>query len=148
MAIQTAAGASFAIATTSGVATVDLAGFGAKTYVTLGETTDIPQFGDEYGTVTHSPLAEGRVIKLKTIADAGSTSINFARDFTDAGQVKAEDALGGVDRFKDWAFRITAQDGTIIYFAGKVTSLTTTFGSAGDIVKGMANIVINSAVIR
>lgn len=148
MAIQTAAGASFAISTTSGYATEDLAGLQAKTYVVLGETTDIPQYGDEYGTTTHSPLAKGRVIKLKTIADAGNTSINFARDFTDAGQLKAEEALGGADKFKNWGFKVTHQDGTIEYFGGMVSSFSKTIGSAGDIVKGTANILINTAIFR
>ena len=46
-------------------ATIDAAGFGALTFVEVGEVTDIPEYGPNVQVVEHNPLKTGVTQKFK-----------------------------------------------------------------------------------
>ena len=62
--VQTTAGATIGISATL-PATNDAAGYAALTFSLIGEVTDLGEFGREYATVTHNPIASRRTIKRK-----------------------------------------------------------------------------------
>jgi hypothetical protein len=86
MAFNTAAGSSISIGTTATLASTD-------TYVTIGQVTNIPEFGRVYNEVKFSPLSSRGVQKVKGSFDEGSIEIDLARDTSDAGQIAALAAL-------------------------------------------------------
>lgn len=142
MAWQTAAGATLAIATTAGApATIDQAGYAAKTYTVVGEITNIGEFGREYALVTHQPLATRGVKKGKGSFNNGTLNPALAYDRDDPGQVLMEQAL---DSDASWAFRITLQDGTAFYLMGKVMSFKPNVGGVDDVVTATPTIEVDS----
>lgn len=147
MAVQTSTGVLFAIVAAS-PATIDAAGFGALTYVNVGEVTDIPEIGADVSVVTHSSLATGIVEKFKGFKNFGSFSLGFADDVSDAGQALLESGATGANENTQHSVRITLQDGTFIYFTGKVFSFKVSPGSADAIVASTTTIEIESKLVR
>ena len=103
-------------------ATEDEAGYSALTFVSVGEITDLGEFGREYSEVTHNPLGERRTQKLKGSFNDGSITLQMGRVPSDAGQALIQTAL---DDDADYSFEVTLQDGTVQYFQAKVMSYTT-----------------------
>ena len=62
MAVITSTGTLFALVAAE-PATIDAAGFGALTFVNVGEITEIPEYGANAEVVSHQPLATGRTEK-------------------------------------------------------------------------------------
>lgn len=142
MAWQTAAGAELAIATTAGApATADAAGYAAKTYTTIGEITNIGEFGKEYTLVTHQPLSTRGVKKGKGSFNNGALSPTLALDPDDAGQILLETASESDDSY---AFRVKLQDGTIYYLVGRVMSFKKNVGGVDDTVTATPTIEVDS----
>lgn len=142
MAWQTAAGASFAIASTPGAPTTfDEAGYEARTYTVVGEVTNIGEFGKEFALVTHQPLATRGVKKGKGSYNNGTLNPALALDPVDAGQVLMATAL---ESDQSWAMRVTLQDGTIYYLMGKVMSFKTNVGGVDDVVTASPSVEVDS----
>jgi hypothetical protein len=60
-------------------ATFDIAGYGALTYTTVGEVTDLGSgLGRHYNTVTHSPIATSQVIEKKASYKLGEIDMTSA----------------------------------------------------------------------
>ena len=144
MAIQSAAGAIVQIATTSGVATYDAAGFSAKTYTTIGEITQVGEFGKNFNLIKHNPVGTRYTKKLKGSYDNGSLQFDYAYDKSDAGQTLLTTASNSD---ASYAFKITLQDGTIIYFTAKTMSNTTKIATVDTIVSGTAKIELDSDIV-
>jgi hypothetical protein len=106
--VQTSAGTTIAISAVL-PATDDAAGYNALTWAAIGEVTDLGEFGREYATVTHNPVASRRTIKRKGSYNDGTMALQLALDRDDAGQILVKTALAS-DANK--AFRITYQDGS------------------------------------
>jgi len=125
-------------------ATDNVAGYGALTFTTIGEVTDIPSFGPEHDVVTHVPLATGLTAKYHGSKNTGSLTVPMALDRTDDGQTALKDALSSKDRI---AFEITYADGSIDYFSGKVFSFTRG-ASIGEVVTAEVMIEIETDIIE
>lgn len=107
--------------------------YGAVTgWETIGEVTEIGEYGPQHEVVSHTPLATGITAKYHGAKNMGSVTIQFARDATDDGQDEALDALTSRERC---SFRITFADGSIDYVQGKVFSFTRG-ASMGAVVSG------------
>lgn len=143
MAFQTAAGASLGIAALP--ATFDSAGYGALTPVTVGEITNIGEFGKEFALVTHQPLATRGTKKAKGSYNNGTLSPSLAWDAVDdAGQEDMEDAL---ESDAPVSFVVTLQDGTEFWFAGLVMLFKTSVGGTDDVVTATTTIEIDDREI-
>jgi hypothetical protein len=139
MAVQSSAGALLAICL-SAPATYDAAGYGAKTYINVGEVTEIGEFGGEASGIDHSPLASDFVMKFKGSRNNGQLTPTMAYNPTDAGQIamKASAAAraGAI-------YRVTFSDGKITYFMGLTMSFKPNVGSTDDLVTATATIEID-----
>lgn len=123
--------------TATAPATLDAAGFGALTYTSIGEVTEIGTFGASAAKVTHIPLSTGVTIKRKGAIDAGTIACKMARAPTDAGQaiLVAAEASNST-----YSFCVTLQSGTKLYFLALVMSYQTNVGNAGQITGADVNI--------
>lgn len=138
MAYQTASGASIGISLTAPSAFTE-AGYDALTFKTIGEVTNIGEFGKEFTLVTHNPLSTRGTKKGKGSFNNGTLTPSMALDHSDAGQNDMKAALEGDDPAY---FIITMQDGTISYLEGLVMSFKTNVGGVDDVVNATANIEI------
>lgn len=100
-------------------ATETEAGYAALTFLTIGELTQIPEYGPEHAVVTHAPLATGVTAKYHGALNNGSVTLPMGHDVTDTGQTALKTALASKARI---AFEVTYADGAIEYFSGKVMS--------------------------
>jgi hypothetical protein len=116
MSIQTNAGASIAVCATL-PATHDAAGFNALAFATVGEVTNLPEFGRAYALITHKPLATRATLKRKGSYDEGQLPLELALDENDAGQQIMAAAAESDDVH---AFRVTMQNGDKYFMLGMV----------------------------
>ncbi len=145
MASITAAGTSIAIS--SGTpATQDASGFGALTYVEIGQVEKLGTIGAAFAKVEFQPL-KGVKQKHKGAADYGSLQPSMAYDEADAGQallrVAAADAT--VSRY---AFRVTLPTGAIRYFLARVFGAPENVDGADSILMSMPTVEISSKVVQ
>lgn len=144
--IHSAAGTSLNIATVAGApVTVDAAGFAAKTYVEVGEITNIGDFGATVNVINHSPLSNRIIQKFKGSINNGSGSYEFASKASDAGQILVKAASVSDTAY---AVKIVEQDGAITYFMCLFTSFVKKIGTIDNVVAGSANYEITSAIIE
>lgn len=128
--VKTTAGSSLAVS--PGVpATNDQAGFEALTWTPVGEITNFGEIGGrEYTAVTHTPINKRKTVTRKGTYDYPEFTLEVGRDSTDAGQ----DMLKlGRDSDASYSFRLTRQDGSIIYLTAQVMSFVNVVGEANTI---------------
>jgi hypothetical protein len=142
MAVMTSAGSTLALSAVL-PATYDAAGFNALTWTNIGEVTNLGDLGKEYTLVTYTPLASRRVQKLKGSYNQGSMQLELARDTADAGQTALRTAR---DSDNAYAFRLTLQNGTKLYFTGVVMGYKTSVGSTDQITSASATLEIVSDI--
>lgn len=119
-----------------------------SSWVTVGEVTQIPEFGKTFAQVNASPIGSGRTLKFKGSHNLGDPVIQYVVDETDTGQDALTAALA--DKFSDYNFRILLDDdpvttdgeGSNYTFRGKVFSNPLVFGGADDAVMRNASIGI------
>jgi len=143
--IHSAALTKLSIASTSGVATQDLAGFTAKTYVEVGEVTSIGDFGAKFNVINHNPLANPVTQKFKGSKDNGKGSFEFANKTTDAGQIAMKAAS---NTYSAYAIKVEEQDGSVTYFLALITGFSKKIGTIDNIVAISADFEITSALIE
>ena len=141
--VQTSAGTTISISAVLPT-TDDAAGYAALTWAAIGEVTDLGEFGREYATVTHNPVASRRTIKRKGSYNDGTMALQLALDRDDAGQILVKTALGSD---ANQAIRITYQDGSKDYFSAMVMSFKTNVGSVDQVLSGSINLEINTDII-
>ena len=142
MAWMTAAGATFALASTSAApATYDEAGYDALAFTNVGEITNIGEFGGEYALVTHQPLATRGVGKRKGSFNNGTLNPNLAWDPGDPGQELLDTAYQSDD---PWPMRVTLQDGSVFYMMGLVMSYRPIVNGVDEVVGGTPTIEVDS----
>lgn len=144
MPVMTSAGSTIAISTAL-PGTQDAAGFNALTYTVVGEVTDIGEFGKEFNLVNHSPVGSRQVRKFKGSFNNGSLQLQMARDVSNAGQTSMRSALNSDNSF---SFRVQLQDGTRLYFTGKVMSFKTAVGTVDQITGASATIEVDSEIVE
>lgn len=142
--VITAAGAQLAVsATLPSAHTID--GFAALTFTDVAEVVDLGEAGKVYNIVEHSPLGEREVLRLKGSYTQGDRSISLGRDITDAGQkilVAANDADTA------YAFRITLQNGDLIYYTALVNGYTDAIGTIDSIISSNITLLVCQDVFR
>lgn len=142
--VLTAAQTTFAISAAL-PATHDITGFEALTYTNIGEVIDGGSAGKSFNKVDYSPLASGEVLSLKGSFTQGTRDLQLGLDVTDAGQIIVISAL---DSFVSHAFKITFQDGSVIYYTATVDSYTTDIGTIDSIVGSSVSMAQNLATVR
>lgn len=128
MSIESVAGTTLKIS--AGVpATFDSAGYSALTYTTVGEITDLGEFGRVYNVIKHNPIGTRGTSKRKGSYDEGALNLKLALDTDDAGQILCKTAAASD---ANYAVLITAQGGDKYYMQVQVTSFKTMFGSVDN----------------
>lgn len=147
MSVQTTAGSTLALSSNLPADPTSGASFGAVTgFTTVGEVTDLGEATTrDYNTVSHNPIASRRVVKLKGSFNNGTLSVQFGRDFADAGQTAFKTALNSDAAY---SFKIVLQSGKILYFTGLVMSFKTNLGGVDQVAAAAANIELLSDVIE
>lgn len=144
MAVMTSAGSTLALSAAA-PATIDAAGFGALTYTTVGEITDLGEVGKEYNVVNHSPLGDRRIRKFKGSYNNGSMQIQMGRDVDDAGQTLLRAA---VDSDANYSFKLTLQNGRKMFFQAQATSSKVSIGSVDQITSMTTTVEVVSEIIE
>jgi hypothetical protein len=129
MTVRTSAGSTIAISAAT-PATYDAAGYGALTFTTIGEVTDLGEFGRDFALVTHNPLGSRGTVKKKGSFNEGTMDMKVGLDIADAGQILAKAAAASDN---DYSFKVVIQDGTIFYFRAQVMSFKPNVGSVDQI---------------
>lgn len=91
MGVKTSAGSTIAISAAT-PATFNSAGYGALSFSSIGEVTDLGEFGREFALVTHNPIATRGTQKRKGSFNEGSIDLKLGLDTDDAGQIIAKAA--------------------------------------------------------
>ena len=146
MTVMTTAGSQFKVTATA-PATYDAAGYNAiyGGMSLVGEVTDLGEVGREYNVVNHNPISNRLTQKIKGSFNAGSITLQFGRDFTDAGQ----SVLFTASRSDSpYSFVIVLQNGKRLYFTGLVTSFKTSVGSVDQITAASCVIELQTDVIE
>ena len=110
-------------------ATFDSTGYAALTYTTVGEITDLGEFGRVYNVIKHNPIANRGTVKRKGSYDEGALNLKLALDTDDAGQILCKAAMASDNSY---AIQITEQGGDKWYMQVQVTSFKTQFGSVDN----------------
>ena len=121
-------------------ATEDSTGYGALTFVTIGEVTNFGESGGTAQVSSFTPVASGVVNKRKGSKDYGTMSLGLASDIADVGQVLLKAGFDGTDEQTIHSFKITENGGDITYFMGLISSFTTVRGDANAIISHNCNI--------
>jgi hypothetical protein len=145
------AGAKFYIGTTTAAA--DETDFAADTYVEVGSSETIGDFGDTAQDIQFTGLGDQRTQHLKGSFDAGTLQLTCARDDADPGQ---QAMLAAFADPLDYNFKIQwnnkatlAGTGGVTYFRGKVMSKSLTNGTGpNNVARRQFNIGINSEQIE
>lgn len=160
MAVNTAAGSTFAIAPQAGIATIDwsapdadiIDAFEALTFTPVGEVEDLGEFGDEASEITFTSLANRRTRKFKGTFNAGTITVQAGSDPADAGQAAM---IAAFDSDFDYPFRVELNDAitltgspTVLYFAGKVMSKRRNVGNVENVVRQNYPVGINTRIIE
>lgn len=142
--VFTSAGSTIAVSAAA-PATYDQAGFDVLTFTTIGKVSDMGEFGREYAEVTFNALGERKTEKRKGSYNDGNLSLSLARVPGDAGHILLLAALAVDDSY---AFEVTLQDGTIMYFTAQTMSYKTGVGSTDQITTATCNLAIDNDIIE
>lgn len=144
MAFETVAGSTLAVSVAA-PATYDTAGYGALTFTTVGEITDLGSgLGRDYNTVNHSPIATRQVIEKKGSYKLGTLDVTMAWDMSDAGQdlcraAALDDSILSI--------KIVKQGGDIRYFTAQVAKFVENFGTVDNVVQGMMSLLRQKDIV-
>jgi hypothetical protein len=107
-----------------------VAGYSALTFTTVGEITDLGEFGREYVLVTHNPVGTRGTQKFKGSFNEGTMNLTLGLDTDDAGQILMK-AAALADT--PYSFEVTTQNGDKYYFQAMVMSFKVSVGSVDSI---------------
>lgn len=129
MTVRTSAGSTIKLSAST-PATFDSTGYNALTYTTVGETSDLGEFGREFALVTHSPVATRGTQKYKGSWNDGSLTLQLGLDTDDAGQILAKAAALSDNAY---SFCVTTQNLDKYYFQARVMSFKVNVGGVDAI---------------
>jgi len=141
MTVATTAGTTIAVSA-SAPATYDSAGYGALSFTTVGEVTNLGSFGREYALVTHNPIGTRATQKYKGSYNEGQIAMEVGLDTDDAGQDLLATASASDSNY---SFKVTAQNGDVYYFIAKVMSFKRNFGGVDQITSATITLEITSS---
>lgn len=123
-------------------ATFDSAGYAALSYTSVGEVTNIGEFGREFDLVTHNPVASRGTQKLKGAFNEGAIALQLGLDTDDAGQILMKAASLSDSLY---AFLITTANGDKYYFQGLTMSFKVGLNDVNSLTSATANIEITTS---
>ena len=129
MTVRTSAGSTIKLSA-SAPATFDASGYNALSYTTVGEASDLGEFGREFALVTHMPVSTRGTQKFKGSFNEGSLTIQMGLDTDDSGQILAKAASMSDNAY---SFLITTQNGDKYYFQARVMSFKVNIGGVDTI---------------
>jgi hypothetical protein len=141
MTVRTSAGSTIAISAAQ-PATFDQAGYEALTFTTIGEVTDLGEFGRDYALVTHNPIATRGTVKRKGSYNEGTMDMKLGLDNDDAGQIIAKAAS---ESDNDHSIKVTLQDGSDYYFQAQVMNFKVGVGSVDTITNASIKLELTTA---
>jgi hypothetical protein len=137
--VATGVGSTFsAVATVPG--TYDVAGYAALTWVPVGEVTDIPEFGQQRGSVAFTSL-NGHIQKFAGNVDMGKLTLAFGLNTDDAGQIVLKTAVASSEAI---SIKVTTQNGDAYYFRAIVLSFKVNVGASDKITSGTCELDITT----
>ena len=141
MALGTVAGTKVGISAVL-PATYNVAGYGALTFVNIGNIEDGGEHGREYAEVTFNPIDTRGTQKFKGSFNEGSKTLSSGYNSDDAGMIVLKTAL---DDDADYAFEVEYPDGDIDYFIAKVMTLTKATGGVDSIRMASVTLAITTS---
>jgi hypothetical protein len=141
MTVRTSAGSTIAISAAQ-PATFDQTGYEALTFTTIGEVTDLGEFGRDYALVTHNPIATRGTVKRKGSYNEGTMDMKLGLDNDDAGQIIAKAAS---ESDNDHSIKVTLQDGSDYYFQAQVMNFKVGVGSVDTITNASIKLELTTA---
>lgn len=161
MAVNTAAGSTFAIAPQTGMDGIDwvedtdttiITAMELLTWTEVGEVEDLGEFGDEASEITFTALANRRTRKFKGTFNAGTVTVQAGSDPADDGQAAM---IAAFDSDLDFPFRIQLNDQltlagspTTLYFGGKVMSKRRNVGNVENVVRQSYPVGVNTRIVE
>ena len=140
----TSAGTDISICATA-PATYNAVGFAALTWTSIGEVTELGEFGRVYNIVKLNLLKDRRTVKRKGSYDDGTVAAQMARVPDDAGQTIL---VAAVNSDSSYSIKVTLQDGTKFYFSAQISSYTTNVGNVDQITSATVNFEIDNNIIE
>ena len=138
--VSTGAGTIIGIVLTAPT-TYDATGYAALTFVSIGEVTDIPDFGREFELISHKPIGSRGTIKKKGGFNEGSIDLKLGLNTDDAGQILLKAAaLSDVD----YSFKIAFPTGDVYYFRAICLSFKISPGNSGAIISATAKLELQT----
>lgn len=141
MTVRTSAGTTLGISA-SNPATFNIAGYDALSFTTIGEITDLGEFGREYNLVTHNPIGSRGTVKKKGSFNEGSMTLQLGLDTDDAGQILAKTASLSDG---DYSFKLTTQNGDIYYYQAQVMNFKVGVGQVDSITTASITLELTSS---
>ncbi|RZT56403.1 hypothetical protein EV283_0453 [Sphingomonas sp. BK036] len=145
MGSNTAVGSSLAVSAAT-PATLDAAGYGALTFVEVGQVEKIGAIGASFAKVEFQPL-KGAKQKFKGSADYGALTPSYAIDPADAGQTLLQTSADDESQ-KLYSFKVTYQDGSKRFFQGRNFGAPETTDNADSMLTGAPTIEICTKIVR
>ena len=134
---KTLAGSKFYVCETAQNADLDATAFAGLTWVEVGNVGSVGETGTNTNLVNYDELSTLVSQKAKGVSDAGSPSIECARNPTDAGQIVMR-AISVLTDTNNYAFKFEKNDApsgstnTIHYYRGVSVGPTRPNGSVED----------------
>lgn len=141
MSVKTSAGTTLKISAST-PATFDSAGYAALSYTTVGEITNVGEFGRVYNLVTHNPVASRGTVKKKGSFNDGQLALMLGLDTDDAGQILMKAAALSDS---DYSFLVTDQKGDKYYFQAQVMGWKVNIGTVDQISSAAANLEVTTS---
>lgn len=141
MTVRTSAGSTLKISA-SAPATFNAAGYSALVYTSVGEITDLGEFGREFTLVTHNPVGSRGTQKFKGSFNEGTMNLSLGLDTDDAGQVLMK---AGSLSDTAYSFEVTTQNGDSYYFQAMVMSFKVGVGSVDSITTATCTLEITTS---
>ena len=141
MSVRTSAGSVLRVSAAA-PATFDVTGYAALTWATVGEVTDLGEFGREYALVTHNPVGSRGTQKFKGSFNEGTMSLSLGLDTDDAGQILMKAGSLSDDAY---SFELETQNGDIYYFQAMVMSWKVGVASVDSITTATCNLEITTS---
>ena len=141
MTVRTSAGSTLKISA-SAPATFNAAGYSALVFTSVGEITDLGEFGREFTLVTHNPVGSRGTQKFKGSFNEGTMNLSLGLDTDDAGQVLMK---AGSLSDTAYSFEVTTQNGDSYYFQAMVMSFKVGVGSVDSITTATCTLEITTS---
>ena len=121
--------------------TIDENGFNAVTgFTKISRVTNFDALPQTFTRVPFNDVEMRETYTLKGTKDPVEFTVELGRVHDDAGQIAVLDAFESDD---DFSFYIEMQDGTKVYFIGKVMDTTLTLGDVNTIIGRTMVIALN-----